>query len=141
LLADGVPDPRQLVSLVQTARSLDEKDGLYQWILFAQGLYEYRCGRFIEARTACGNSRARATFPAVAVMDQILEAMALYRLDKTNDARQALAAADRLLDEKGPKLDSGDLGAFWYDWLCCRILRREAAALLNKPATETEKSR
>jgi serine/threonine protein kinase/tetratricopeptide (TPR) repeat protein len=139
LLPGGVPDPRQLASLVETARSLDEKNGPYQWILFAQGLYEYRCGRFIEARTACGNSRARATFPAVAVMDQILEAMALYRLDKTNDAREALAAADRLVDDKGPKPDSGDLGAFWYDWLCCRILRREAAALLNKPATETEK--
>jgi tetratricopeptide (TPR) repeat protein len=137
LLAGGVPDPRQLASLVQAAQLLDERHELYQWVLFAQGLHEYRCCRFAEAHTACAKSRERATVPAVAVMAQTLEAMSLYHLDKNDEARLKLAAADRLLDEKGPKLDNGDLDGIWYDWLCCRILRREAVELQNKATLET----
>ncbi|MGH7139877.1 MAG: tetratricopeptide repeat protein, partial [Pirellulales bacterium] len=129
LLAGGVSDPEQLAPLVQTALSEGEKRDLYLWFLFAQGLHDYRCGRFAEARTACATSRERAPsdhFAALTIADQMVEAMSLHRLGKTDEARQALAAADRLLYAKGPKLDSGDLGAGWHDWLCCRILRREA---------------
>ena len=72
-------------------------------------------------------------------MDQTVEAMCLYRLGKTDEARQVLAEAGRLLDEKGPKLESGDLGEVWPDWLCCRILRREAAALIDGQKAEPKK--
>jgi eukaryotic-like serine/threonine-protein kinase len=133
LLAEGVRDPRDLADLVQSAQSVAEKNELYQWVLFAQGLQEYRSGRFALARTACVNSRQRATVPAVAVMAQMVEAMSLYGLGKTDEAREALAAVGRLSDESTPKLTGGDLDQSWYDWLCCRILRREAKELIEGP--------
>jgi serine/threonine protein kinase/tetratricopeptide (TPR) repeat protein len=136
LLAGGVRDPGDLAPLVWTARSLDQKNVGYQWVLFAQGLHDYRCGRFAEARTECVNSRERATFPAVAVMAQTVEAMSLYRLEKTDEAWQALPAG-RLPGETAPKLGGYDL----YDWLCCRILLREAKELLESspPASPTQR--
>lgn len=133
LLAGGAPDPGQLAGLLQTALSVDEKDELYKWSLFAKGLHDYRCGRFADAGAACGNSRQRAASePALTVTDQMVEAMSLYGLGKTDAAREVLAAAARLLDEKGKKLESGDLDDTWPDWLCCRILLREASALIDR---------
>lgn len=136
LLPDGTTDAEPLASLVQTALSLDEKHHLYSWVLFLKGLHDYRCGRFVEARTACRNSRARAPsdFAALLAGNQIVEAMSLYRQGAIGEARQSLAAADRLLDEQGPRPADGDLGEFWHDWLCCRILRREARKLADGPA-------
>jgi eukaryotic-like serine/threonine-protein kinase len=138
LLAGGVSDPAQLAPPVQTALSVGAEHEAYPWFLFAQGLHDYRCGRFAEARTACAESRQRAaSHPELIVVSQAVEAMSLYRLGKTDEARQALAAAERLLVDTTPDLGSGDLGASWHDWLCCRILLREAEALLKKPPTET----
>jgi tetratricopeptide (TPR) repeat protein len=132
LLAGGVSDPRQLAPLIQTALSAGEKHEAYPWFLFAQGLHDYRCGRFAEARTACAESRQRAvSHPALIVINQVVEAMSLYRLGKTDEARPPLAAADRLLVDTKPDLGSGDPGASWHDWLCCRILLREAKELLE----------
>src|SRR5262249_15312498 len=48
LLPGGVHDAVQLTPLVKTAESAGEKHELYMWILFAQGLHDYRCGRFAE---------------------------------------------------------------------------------------------
>ena len=125
LLAGGVSDPRQLAPLIQTAMSVGEKHEAYPWFLFAQGLHDYRCGRFAEARTACADSRQRAaSHPELIVINQVVEAMSLYRLGKTDEARQALAAAGRLLYMTAP--DPNDLGDGWENWLCCRILLREA---------------
>ncbi|HVA45771.1 MAG TPA: protein kinase [Pirellulales bacterium] len=138
LLAGGVSDPAQLAPLVQTALSVGARHEAYPWFLFAQGLHDYRCGRFAEARTACADSRQRAaSHPELIVINQVVEAMSLYRLGKTDEARQALAAADRLLVDTTPDFGSGDLGPSWHDWLGCRILRREAEELLNHPTTET----
>lgn len=132
----GAAGAEPLGALVQAALSLDEKHALYTWVLFLKGLYDYRCGRFAEARTACRNSRARAPsdFAALLAGNQIVEAMSLYRQGAIGEARQSLAAADRLLDEQGPRPADGDLGEFWHDWLCCRILRREARKLADGPA-------
>jgi hypothetical protein len=55
--------------------------------------------------------------------------MSLHQLGKAEEARKAMAEASRLLDEKAPRLDSVD--GSWNDWLYCRILRREAEALIE----------
>ena len=136
LLAGGVSDPRQLAPLVQMALSVGAKHEAYPWFLFAQGLHDYRCGRFASARTACVKSRERVPSDWIAALHvscQTVEAMSLDRLGKMDEARHALTAAERLLEEKGPKFDGGDLGADWHDWLCCRILQREAEELLKTP--------
>jgi hypothetical protein len=135
LIRGGVSDSERLAPQIQTALSLDEKHELYEWVLFARGLYDYRCGRFDEARTACRISRQQAAsdFTVLHAMNQIVEAMASYRLGRSGEATKALAEADRLLDADGPQPAADDLGELWHDWLCCRILRREASEMIDRP--------
>jgi hypothetical protein len=105
-------------------------DDYYPWSRFAEGLYHYRCGRFAEALGACGKSLERsALVPPLFAMNHYVEAMSLHQLGKAEEARKAIAEASRLLDEKAPGLDRVD--GRWHAWLCCRILRREAEALIE----------
>jgi tetratricopeptide (TPR) repeat protein len=130
LLPGSMQDPEQLAPLVKTAVSFGESRAGYRWILFAEGLQHYRCGRFAEALGACRKSLEQsASNPPLLVMDHYVEAMSLHQLGKTQEARKAMAEASRLLDEKTPRLDNVD--GSWNDWLCCRILRREAEALIE----------
>src|SRR5262249_55120484 len=133
LLPGGVHDPEQLAPLVKRALSVPESHEYdYPWIRFAEGLYHYRCGRFAEALGACGKSLAdkqSALWPPLLAMNHYVEAMSLHHLVKAEKARQAMAKASRLLDEKAPRLNS--LEGSWNAWLCCRILRREAEALIE----------
>jgi tetratricopeptide (TPR) repeat protein len=129
LLPGSVHNPEQLAPLVKAAVSAGEAHEDYPWILFAEGLHHYRCGRFAEALGACRKSLERsATIPPLLVINHYVEAMSLHHLGEADDARKAMAEASRLLDEKAPGLDS--IGGPWNAWLCCRILRREAEALI-----------
>jgi Flp pilus assembly protein TadD len=130
LLPGGVQGPEQLAPLVKAAVSARETHDGYAWIRFAEGLHHFRRGRFAEALGACGKSLERsAPQPPLLVLNHYVEAMSLHQLGKAEEARQAMAEASRLLDEKTPTLDSVE--GFWNDWLCCRILRREAEALIE----------
>ena len=100
-----------------------------------KGLAEYRQANFAEAiewtRKALrqsGNDYARDT-QAYSVL-----AMALHRLNMAGEAREALRKATELADTKLPKLDSGDLGPSWHDWIIAQTLLREAKALLGVDA-------
>jgi hypothetical protein len=125
-----VQDPEQLAPLVKTAVSARETHDANAWIRFAEGLHHYRCGRLAEALGACGKSLERSEpHPPLLVLNHYVDAMSRHQLGKADEARKAMAEASRLLDDKTPGLDSVE--GSWNDWLCCRILRREAEALIE----------
>jgi tetratricopeptide (TPR) repeat protein len=130
LLPGGVPDPEQLAPLAKRAMSAQENHDDYPWIRFAEGLHHFRCGRFAEALYACEKSNERsAEDPPLIVMNHYVEAMSFHHLGKDEKAREAMAKASQLLDEKSPGLDNID--GPWNAWLRCRILRREAEARIE----------
>jgi hypothetical protein len=58
-------------------------------------------------------------------------------LGKTEEARSALAGAQRILLTKMPKIEIDQrFGDDWHDWLHSQILYREAEELLKETATE-----
>ena len=59
-------------------------------------------------------------------------ATAQPQLKQAEDARKALAQATQVFETKLPKLESGDLGENWPEWLIARILLREARGLIEK---------
>ena len=68
-------------------------------------------------------------------------AMALQRLNRAGEAREAWSKATELAEAKLPRLDSGDLGRDWHDWLIAHTLLREAKALIEggaKASSETK---
>jgi hypothetical protein len=54
------------------------------------------------------------------------------RLGETHEARQALAAVGRILDEQRPMFDGSAPGKLWHDWLWLSApsLRAESGNIL-----------
>jgi hypothetical protein len=137
LLPGSFADPEQLAPLLHTALADDQTKPFYGFILLAEGLHHYRCGRFAEALSPCRKSAERLPgYRPLPIMCRYVEAMSFHQLGKTEDARKTMSEANRLLDQAS-KVDADD--GRWWDWLCCRILRREAEALIQPATAKTPK--
>jgi hypothetical protein len=140
LAAEAGFDPRAVCQLADQAVTLG-KDGI--WIAYFQlvkGLAEYRAGNFASAvgwvgkcigqPGAVGGTAPSGTrdVAACAVL-----AMAQHRLQRPDEARDALAKAVELMNTKLPKLENHALGDNWIDWLIAHILLGEAQSLIPPP--------
>lgn len=134
LLIPAPPEDLRLpIQLAGRAVELEGTSQLAGWYLMTRGLAEYRDGRFSEALHMCRQSRQlseprKATDCAVPAL--LIEAMALCRLGQSDEARRSLHAAQDIMERDPRSSEQGDLGWGFHDWLICRILRREAEALL-----------
>jgi hypothetical protein len=61
-------------------------------------------------------------------------AMARHQVQHADQAKLALAQAIELADTKLPKLDSGDIGGGWIDWIFAHAVLREARSLIEGKA-------
>jgi hypothetical protein len=52
-------------------------------------------------------------------------------LKQTDEARVAFAKGAEIERTNLPKLESGDIGASWLDWIVAHALMREAKALIE----------
>jgi hypothetical protein len=103
----------------------------------ARGAAEYRAGRFTEAATSLEKSRNPSIdAPRVREQADVFLAMALWRLDRSDEARAALAEADRLHVEWERAVAShhGWPGFFWRERVIVEIAMREAE-MTTGPAT------
>jgi WD40 repeat protein/serine/threonine protein kinase/predicted Zn-dependent protease len=132
LVPDAVADLAPVVDLVGRATTGREQHGDYPWFLLCRGLADYRAGRFADAvdrldRCLAAGGRA----PYRDVLAHLVLAMAHHKQGHADDARKALEKARALVDQGLPKPDKEGLGSDWHDWLHCRILQREAEALVS----------
>jgi hypothetical protein len=56
--------------------------------------------------------------------------MSQFNLNKTVEARAALAECDKIFEEKLPKPDAG-LGKDWRDWIIAHALQSEAKLMID----------
>jgi hypothetical protein len=63
-------------------------------------------------------------------------AMSQYQLGQIEQARASLANGAEI-EQKLPKLDSGDLGEDWINWIIAHALMREAKAMIGSQPTTT----
>jgi non-specific serine/threonine protein kinase/serine/threonine-protein kinase len=128
----------QVVKLADFIVTGTEQEPARKWYEITKGLVDYRAGRFgpaaeIILRSAPSNEGLHRDALAFSIL-----AMAQHRLGKTEEARSALADAQRILLTKMPKTEKGQtFGDDWHDWLHSQILYREAEELLKETATET----
>jgi serine/threonine protein kinase len=96
------------------------------------GLAEYRQGHYAEAADWLGKALAGSgqnqgeEAQACAAL-----AMAQQQLKQTNMARATLARGAQIAATKLPKLESGDIGPEWKQWIMAHALLREAGAVIN----------
>jgi hypothetical protein len=58
-------------------------------------------------------------------------AMAQYRSKQADEAGATLAKGVEIAERRLPKLDSGDLGDSWLDWIIAHVFLCEAKALIE----------
>jgi tetratricopeptide (TPR) repeat protein len=103
-----------------------------------KALAEYRQGHFPGAVDWAQKSLDNASYPRDAnrfVEGYMVLAMAEQQLDQTNEARATLAKGMAKAVEL-TKLESGNIGDGWRDWIIAHALMKEARALIE-PETRT----
>jgi hypothetical protein len=97
-----------------------------------KALAEYRQGKFTSVEQLCRKGLTDQTVkPVTAVAAGAVRAMAQQQNNQLDEAKKTLAQAVELARAKLPKLESGDLGEDWPEWLIAHILSREARALIE----------
>jgi eukaryotic-like serine/threonine-protein kinase len=140
LPAKGV-DLTRSVSLADSALN----SGPNTWRDYTKGLAEYRQGRFTNAvkwtEQVLAKAASRTDYDVLCAQDCMVLAMAHYQLGRTNDARAALAKGIATVETKLPKLENGDLGIYWVDWIIAQVLMHEAKALIEGGAANSNGSK
>ncbi|HJT77073.1 MAG TPA: tetratricopeptide repeat protein, partial [Gemmataceae bacterium] len=154
LLPDSAADIGPVLKLADRAVAGNEKHRYYWYFMLCQGLAAYRAGRYPAAaewlkRAPPGAHRPghEEIFAPHDAMAFAVLSLAQHGLGREAEARAALGEARDILAKWLP--DPGKGRPFednWQDWLQCRILCREAEALLpketaNRKQETTEKAK
>jgi tetratricopeptide (TPR) repeat protein len=103
-----------------------------RWAGAAQGLADYRGGRFADAVAAIDKAQAADGDGDwdLQVFAGCVRSMALIRLGRRDEARAAVIKASGLYRSNVQQATALDPGEFWADQLICEVLHREAEALV-----------
>jgi hypothetical protein len=101
--------------------------------LYVAGWAHYRAGQFEQAITRLTESNADH-WPGRGIGQPVL-AMAYHRAGCGDEAREALAAAEKMIDEWTNEISQSPVGTMppipWFDWIECLVLFREAKILIT----------
>jgi hypothetical protein len=132
LVPDGVADLKKLAQLATQSVTGTEKHAGFRWFKMCKALADYRQAEYADSLAALKSLNPSADGFAYDALVYTLMAMAHQRLNQPREARQALKVARAIVERKMPRPERGQLFvAAWDDWLRCRILLREAAALIE----------
>jgi tetratricopeptide (TPR) repeat protein len=128
-------------SLIETAMAAGRTNaGVLPYMQFVKGLAEYRAGRFAAAgdlmSQVLSKSGDDASRDAAA---QIVLAMSRQQLKQPDAAREAFTKGEDIAATKLPKLESGDLGSGWRDWVIVQSLLKEARPMIEARMAESAK--
>src|SRR5207244_10161440 len=118
LLPSSGADLESVARMVETAVSAGTNHWANSWFQLVKGLAEYRQGRFASAVewSQKALSRTGENFNRDVEAYMVL-AIARHQLKQTDEAQATLAKGLEVADTRLPKLDSGDLGGAWLDWI------------------------
>jgi tetratricopeptide (TPR) repeat protein len=126
-------DVSAVANLAETAVRLGSNHTFFIYFQFAKGLAEYRQGAFARAAQWMETVLSAGGAPTRQAEAQFVLAMAYHRLNHTDAARAAFSSGLEIVQKTLPKLESGDIGAGWIDWIIARALMREAKSLIEGP--------
>jgi serine/threonine protein kinase len=143
-------DKRQILTLKPMADALERRfpsippSRFSDWNLLSISLWKYRRGDYEKAIEWCQREMPpRGKFaPAEADLHLIL-AMSYSQLGRMSEACSELAQGRQMVE---PKLQGGlnhnrVEGSYWFDWMFAGVLLKEAAALVDCNAAQSETER
>ena len=129
--ADSGADLARVAALADLAVTEGRQSIYLPYFQFCKGLAEYRQARFTSAadwmEVVLTNRMGVLSLDTAATM---VLAMAEYRSGHREQARASLAKGSEI-EERLPRLESGDLGEDWNNWIIAHALSREAKALIE----------
>jgi tetratricopeptide (TPR) repeat protein len=135
----GRADLNTVSQLAEKAVNLGTNQILSYHFEFTKSLAAYRRGQFAQAAQGIrqvigqpGDVGGTSEDYFGEICANAVLAMALHQMKQPEEARATLAQAVKIADTRLAKLDDGDLGGSWYDWLTAHILLREAKELIEK---------
>jgi serine/threonine protein kinase len=140
ILPSSGADLKQVAVLADLAATRGSNSGAAPYFHLCKALAEFRMVNYEEALNWAGlAAKGRFDYPKADAAAII--AMSQFRLNQLEEARTALADCDRLIEEKLPKSDVGDLGNDWRDWIIAHALQSEAKQMIaGEPASERPSS-
>jgi eukaryotic-like serine/threonine-protein kinase len=144
IVPDTVADREQVVRMTEQALQLPlstDQKWAYTWFLVSRGMADCRAGRPRQAIDWIekGLQQSEGTPPVYEALSRLFLSMAYHQLKENDKAREALGEAVRVIDQKLPKAESGDLEDSWLDWVFCQVVRRETEKLIGGPAPGSKK--
>jgi hypothetical protein len=109
------------------------------WRSMTLALMEYRRGNYAEAvnwGNRCLSARSGSLDMTCMATVRAILAMAYHQLGQDEQARSELARSREPIEKRSKTafVIYQDGQGMWYDWFFCRILQREAAAMIETPA-------
>jgi tetratricopeptide (TPR) repeat protein len=140
LLLPAASDELDLpAELAERGLLADAAGGLRPYAELAKGLAEYRQANFTAADQRVSKLVvAEGAGWNLIVPAQLVLAMTRQKQGQTEKARASLARAIEIMNQRVPNLAAAGEES-WHDWLICRVLHREAEALLGGTAPEPKK--
>jgi tetratricopeptide (TPR) repeat protein len=118
--------------MAETAVTVQETNHYLYYFQFAKGFAEHRQGHFSSSVEWIQKMLPKAgAVPFLDAEAHLVLAMAQHRLKHENEAQAALAKAVEIVETKLPRLDSGDIGPSWTDWIIAHALLGEARGLIE----------
>jgi serine/threonine protein kinase len=130
ILPSSGADLKAVGTLADVAVTRGTNSPSYPLFQSCKALAEYRQEHFAEA-IRWADSSAKHSFPYSKAEGYAILAMAQFKSARTNEALTTLADCAKVIDEKLPKLSSGDLGGDWIDWIIAHALQSEAIRLIE----------
>jgi serine/threonine protein kinase len=115
---------------VAVTRGTNYPSSTYSLFECCKATAEYRQRDFAEAIKWAG-SAVKDPFPYSKAEGYSILAMSRFKMGQTNEARAALADCDQVIEKSLPKVNSGDLGQDWRDWIIAHALQSEAKQTIN----------
>jgi hypothetical protein len=136
ILPKSGADLKVVGQLADVAVSRGKKSSSYALFQCCKALAEFRQGHFDEA-VRWAQEAQKSDFPYAKGEASAVLAMALYKLEKFDAARAALAQGENVKHGL-PKIEAGDLGQDWRDWVIVHALLEEAKQLIHGGANVNE---
>jgi serine/threonine protein kinase len=135
LLPSSGVDLEAVSKMTDAAMVLSKDSSAMAWAKLSKGMAEYRLGHFESAVECEQNAFSTTNGPSDRFERQIeacmVLAMANHQLNHLDEARSALAKGIEIEKEKSPKIESGNLGGNWMDWIITHTLMHEAKELIE----------
>jgi tetratricopeptide (TPR) repeat protein len=136
ILPDSGADLDVVAQLADTAAAATNHRAT-PWFQLVKGLADYRQESFNSAVEWLNKTLMEPGEPQREVAAYMVLAMAHFRLKQADEARAAFERGVKIEQTELPKLESGDIGEGWVDWIIAHALMDQAKKELIESDSST----